>query len=196
MPTLTVSKPLLNSYRLHQSKWSACRACSLCDHRNKVVLFRGQLPCDVLFVGEAPGESENAIGDPFVGPAGDLLDRIIDDAQAETAPFSFGITNLVACIPATITDTSFGATRDPNKEEIIKCRNRLLEIISMAKPKLILTLGNIARVHLPRPLPNKVRENNLLHPAAILHRESSASANLDYKRMVKNIGVYTSFLQE
>jgi uracil-DNA glycosylase len=62
-----------------------------------VVLCRGRLPCDVLFVGEAPGVSEDVLGRPFVGPAGKLLDTIVE--RALDGQYDCAMTNLVACIP-------------------------------------------------------------------------------------------------
>lgn len=67
-------------YSSHVERWKDCGGCSLCDRRTRVVLYRGKVPCDVLFVGEAPGESEDVVGVPFVGPAGKLLDSMIQDA--------------------------------------------------------------------------------------------------------------------
>ena len=64
-------------YQSHCEKWQDGCGAEICELANKVVLCRGRLPCDVLFIGEAPGESENVIGLPFVGPAGKLLDKMI-----------------------------------------------------------------------------------------------------------------------
>jgi uracil-DNA glycosylase family 4 len=188
---------LQNVFKTHVAKWKDCQACDLCQNRRKVVLFRGDLPCEVLFVGEAPGESEDVMGEPFVGPAGDLFNHILLEVMENISkPFTYGITNIVGCWPVEATDTSYGHTREPSKQEAIKCRSRLLELIKLAKPRIILALGNTARQQLPRPLEGKIREASLLHPAAILRRDSTASANLDFKRMIRSIEVYTQFLRD
>lgn len=67
-------------YSSHVERWKDCEGCSLRDRRTRVVLYRGKIPCDVLFIGEAPGESEDVVGVPFVGPAGKLLDAMIQEA--------------------------------------------------------------------------------------------------------------------
>ena len=67
----------MTRYSLFVEKWKDCRDCYLCETRNRIVFARGTIPADVLFLGEAPGESENVTGVPFDGPAGNLLDAII-----------------------------------------------------------------------------------------------------------------------
>jgi uracil-DNA glycosylase len=64
--------------QVYKDRWAAgCGADDCCRRGTRVVLFRGSVPCDVLVVGEAPGESENVLGRPFVGPAGQLMDKIM-----------------------------------------------------------------------------------------------------------------------
>ena len=70
----------MTPYIKHREKWKDCTRCLLHEHRRKIVLCRGKIPADVLFVGEAPGESEDVLGSPFVGPAAQLLDSLIEQA--------------------------------------------------------------------------------------------------------------------
>lgn len=72
--------PLLTPWAQFVNRWKGCTTCELHATRQKVVLARGEVPCDVLLIGEAPGMAEDTIGIPFVGPAGQLLDKIIDQA--------------------------------------------------------------------------------------------------------------------
>ena len=65
---------MTSSFQQHREKWRDCQSCLLNKCRNRVVMARGKLPSPILFIGEAPGESENVVGLPFVGPAGRLLD--------------------------------------------------------------------------------------------------------------------------
>jgi DNA polymerase len=204
--------PTVNSrYQKHRKDWLKCEACPLCKTRSQVVLYRGTLPCDVLFVGEAPGDSEDAVGEPFVplAPAGELLEYIIAEAftkaniyrdmvprvfnldrtNGSIAALTVGITNIVACRPKSLPDEySSGKIRPPEKDEIEACQERLHEIIRMAAPRLIVTLGDIARKHLPSgyppprhlkaatddwshdPAPDAV-VTNLIHPSAILRMD-------------------------
>ena len=97
------------------------------------------MPCDIAFVGEAPGAAENALGKPFVGPAGQFLDDMNDVAVSRfdgPAPKMLW-TNLVACLPA----YKSGEISAPKKAEIDKCAPRLNEIINMAKPRAIVMVG-------------------------------------------------------
>lgn len=158
----------MSKWKQHKSDWSNCTECELCETRNKTVLFKGKIPCDILFVGEAPGVSENAIGKPFVGPAGKLLDRII--ASAIHPSMSLGFTNLIACIPL---DPSNGNKLSaPHEEHISACRNRLLDIIKICNPKAIVLVGKLAETHCPKTKPSRP-QTAIVHPAAILRADAS-----------------------
>ncbi len=166
----------MTPYQKHKRKWRKCRECTLCENRRTVVLVRGKLPCDVLFCGEAPGESEDVLGRPFVGPAGKLLDQIIlyavnalgtGGAVTVGPPFRFAFTNLVACIPK---EDGKKAT-EPPKEAIKACSNRLREIIEIAKPKVILAVGSLATKHLPKVTDLPI--TSIVHPAGIMRLDVS-----------------------
>lgn len=77
----TLSKPALlpvsTVLQRHQQKWKNCTGCALHLNRNQVVTFRGDAPCDVLLIGEAPGRSEDFLGQPFVGESGYILNDLI-----------------------------------------------------------------------------------------------------------------------
>lgn len=154
----------------HRQHWSRCRSCRLCQKRMSVVLARGTLPCDVLFVGEAPGISEDVLGRPFVGPAGKLLDSVLDYVEAEAGPYRYALTNIVACVPL---DESMQKVKEPPKEAVEACHPRLVEFIDIAQPRAVITLGTFAQKYLPE-LPDcvKIREK-MTHPAAILRADIS-----------------------
>lgn len=90
-------QPTISPFQRHKAKWIDCQRCSLCERRKHVVLVRGKIPAPVLFIGEAPGASEDVLGRPFVGPAGKLLDHIIE--KGIDGQYDYAITNLVGCIP-------------------------------------------------------------------------------------------------
>lgn len=128
-------------------------------------LVRGTLPADILFIGEAPGPSENAIGKPFVGPAGTLLDSIISQALAETS-ITYCLTNLVGCIPL---DEDGDKWTEPPEEAIRACAPRLQELAELAKPRLIVCVGALAAKWKDRVIPHRqARSITITHPAAIL----------------------------
>jgi uracil-DNA glycosylase family 4 len=154
----------MSKWGKHKARWLDCQECELCKVRNRVVLARGQLPCDVLFIGEAPGPSEDVIGKPFIGPAGKLLDQIIEESIPDNIRVAF--TNIVACIPK---DDNAQKFKEPSKVHIKACRERLKEFVKIAKPKLIVCVGKLAEKYSPT-----VRlQRSIIHPAAILRADIS-----------------------
>ena len=155
----------MSQYKRHKKNWSTCQLCELCKKREKVVLFRGKrIPVDVLFVGEAPGSSEDVLGQPFVGPAGKLLDQMIWDSKlGQTC--TVGFTNLVACIPL---------EQQPDPVHIKACGDRLREIYTIAKPRVVVLVGKLAETWFPKIIllhPKTLRGAKvvgIIHPAAIL----------------------------
>jgi uracil-DNA glycosylase family 4 len=96
-------------------------------------------PCDILFVGEAPGEQENRKGLPFMGRSGRLLRETL--AQViDTVSIRAGITNVVRCRPP--------LNRDPSATEIRSCAPQLLRELAARKPKVIVPLGNVSLTYL------------------------------------------------
>lgn len=169
---------MTSRFKRHSERWSNCEECILHKSRKRVVLARGRVPAEVLFVGEAPGVSENVLGIPFCGPAGKLLDGIIEQAIGDTHRFC--LTNLVACIP------KLGGSKvsEPPKECIDACAPRLREFVEICQPKLIIAVGQLAAKHLALQSdpswPNDYQEE-IIHPAAIL-RMSYAQQPLAVQR--------------
>jgi uracil-DNA glycosylase family 4 len=175
---LNFAKPLaLDQYLHHKRKWQTCAACEIGSRSKYHVFARGTLPCNILFIGEAPGKTEGATGWPFVGAAGKLLDEWIDSAHFEQllphandsdppAPFTFAITNTVACRPC---DSALSPNRPPTQQEQDNCFPRLGEfVVGIARPRGIVFLGKTAEGSIkfdpPRPI------LNLMHPAGVLYR--------------------------
>lgn len=150
----------------HCQKWKNCKRCLLCKKRNRVVLARGMVPAPVLFVGEAPGASEDVLGKPFCGPAGKLLDQIIE--RAIDAQYDYALTNLVACIPI---GADGNKMQEPPEEAIEACKSRLKEFVEMCKPKLIVDVGKLAAKW--GPAKHGVDSIQIIHPAAILRMDVS-----------------------
>lgn len=156
------------NYKQHRAKWDACTGCSLCTNRRRVVLYRGDLPADVLFIGEAPGTSEDDLGQPFVGPAGQLLNRIITNAMFGRK-VRLGFTNLVACIP--LGDDGKKAV-EPPADAIAACSTRLHECFSLANPKGLVFVGKLPSSVLGAIKPySEGLSTTITHPAAILRAE-------------------------
>lgn len=118
----------------------ACQACALCDSRQQTVFGVGNIEADWMIVGEAPGEEEDRRGEPFVGKAGQLLDRMLDAldltrAEAPAAKQVF-IANVLKCRPP--------ANRNPLPTEVAQCEPYLLRQMALVKPKVIVAMGRFA----------------------------------------------------
>ncbi len=156
----------------HKEKWSVCQRCELCDTRSSVVLARGNLPADILFVGEAPGRGEDVLGKPFIGPAGKLLDRIIANSLPPRAKKAF--TNLISCIPL---DVDGNKVNEPDKQHVYACADRLNELVKLANPAVIVMVGKLSAKWVPKVVLGELLDNvlttQITHPAAILRANVS-----------------------
>jgi uracil-DNA glycosylase family 4 len=112
----------------------SCTRCPLYSSRTRAVPGEGPLNASIMFVGEAPGRSEDLEGRPFVGSAGKLLDSLLSSIGVERG--SVYITNVVKCRPP--------GNREPFDSEVRACNPYLRRQISMIKPKIIVALGRIA----------------------------------------------------
>jgi len=110
----------------------SCQRCSLAQSRSQVVFGEGRAPAELMLIGEAPGEVEDRTGRPFVGPAGQLLTKILESAGIPREEVY--ITNVVKCRPP--------GNRVPTKEEMAACWEWLAAQIALVRPKIIITLGN------------------------------------------------------
>jgi uracil-DNA glycosylase len=143
----------------HVARWQDCTACPLAQQRTNIVLARGQVPCDVCFIGEAPGKIEDDLGAPFMGPAGHLMDQIIE--RAVPPGVTCALANLVCCFPKEAKATG---DNEPTYKEIMACRPRLREFIGIADPRLIVTVGSLAEGFV-EDYPSR-RRLHIIHPAA------------------------------
>ena len=122
----------LNSYK---ASIENCEKCNLSLTRNKFVFGSGDPNADLLLVGEGPGGEEDSQGEPFVGKAGRLLDKILK-AIGYTRDDNIFITNIVKCRPP--------ENRNPLHSEVEKCTPYLVNQINLIQPKLIVALGKVA----------------------------------------------------
>ena len=141
-----------------KKNWGACQLCPIGFYATKHVLvehvgfddpyLQKIERCPLLFVGEAPGESEDVIGRPFVGKSGKLLRDSIDLLQ-ETLSLKvpYSITNVVACRPCNGPNT---ANRQPDKKEMANCAPRLIDIVRTLDPVCVVALGHVAKLALEK----------------------------------------------
>ena len=163
-----------------------CQKCGLAAGRTQVVCGSGNAPAGMMFVGEAPGYYEDKAGTPFVGAAGKLLDRLLQEIGLQRADIF--ITNVVKCRPP--------QNRNPQPEEVTACQPYLFQQIALVKPRVICTLGNFAtqlllgkKVGITKVRGQSFQVNEyfvfpLLHPAAALHQERFQQAiREDFQRL-------------
>ena len=147
-----------------------CTRCPLCETRTNVVFGVGPEKTGVLFVGEGPGEQEDLRGEPFVGPAGRLLDEML--SIIDLGRHNCYIANIVKCRPP--------HNRDPLQTEQDACIGWLRQQTKLIQPKLIICLGRIAAMRLIREDYRITREHGqwvekggiwftaIYHPSALL----------------------------
>lgn len=148
-----------------------CTRCGLCETRHNVVFGVGNEAADVMFVGEGPGEQEDLKGEPFVGPAGKLLDDMLSIIDLDRKSNCY-IANIVKCRPP--------RNRDPLETEQDACTGYLRNQVALVKPKIIVCLGRIAakrlidadyritRQHGQWVQKNGVWMTAIYHPSALL----------------------------
>ena len=119
---------------------AGCRACGLCESRRQTVFGVGNTQAHCMVVGEAPGEQEDAQGEPFVGAAGQLLDRMLAAlglGRSETTPErQVFIANTLKCRPP--------RNRNPAPEELAACQPYLERQVALVQPRVILAMGRFA----------------------------------------------------
>ncbi len=113
---------------------TGCKNCSLGNTRTNIVIGRGNPKAQLMFVGEGPGEHEDRQGMPFVGPAGKLLDLLLEALFFE--PEDYYIANIVKCRPP--------GNRVPVDEEAESCLPFLRNQVALIRPKIIVCLGATA----------------------------------------------------
>ena len=158
-----------------------CTWCGLCETRTNVVFGVGNKQADVLFVGEGPGEQEDLQGEPFVGPAGKLLDDMMSIIDLDRT--GCYIANIVKCRPP--------HNRDPLETEQAACIEYLRNQVALMKPKIIICLGRIAAKKLIDPEYRITRQHGtwvqkggvwmtaIYHPSALLRDVSKRPETFD-----------------
>ena len=169
---------------------TGCRGCSLGETRHNLVFGVGNEQAEVLLIGEGPGEQEDLQGVPFVGPAGKLLDDMLEMIDLDRQKVY--IANIVKCRPP--------RNRDPLNVEQEACRPWLNRQIALVNPKIIVCLGRIAAMALIREDFRITREHGqwfdrdgrrimaTYHPSALLRDvDKRPEAFMDLRALRKEI---------
>ena len=174
-----------------------CRACHLYRHATQTVFGEGPRQAEVMLVGEQPGDAEDLAGQPFVGPAGKLLDRALADA---------GIDRKIVYVTNVVKHFKFeprGKRRihaKPNGAEIAACRPWLETEIALVKPRVLVCLGATAAQALlgkafkvsqqrGRFVPSMLapRVTATVHPSSILRAPDDANRHAEMRRFVADL---------
>ena len=159
-----------------------CTACPLSATRTKVVFGVGVPDAEVMFIGEGPGEQEDRTGEPFVGRAGQLLDKFLRHIELDRTQNVY-IANMVKCRPP--------KNRDPERDELDACMGWLRSQVRLIRPKIIVCLGRVAGCALIDPGFKVTRQHGeffekngtvmmgTFHPAALLRNPANTPGALD-----------------
>jgi len=188
----------VNTDALNKLEWElksdgGCQRCKLWSGRNKIVFGVGDPNAKIMFIGEAPGGDEDRIGEPFVGRAGQLLDKIFA-AMSLSRKRGIYIANILKCRPP--------GNRDPERDEVEACMPFLLKQIELIRPEVICCLGRVAAQNLLdtdltlgklRNVIHNFRELPVLvtyHPAYLLRNPAGKRAVWeDMKQLLKLAGL-------
>lgn len=156
---------------------AVCKRCPLCEERTKAVFGDGNPRADLMLVGEGPGREEDLQGLPFVGAAGELLNKIITAMGFERA--AIYITNTVKCRPP--------RNRDPEPTEVAACRPYLDQQIDLVRPRVIVALGRVAAQSLLGSEENLGRLRGRWHevagiPTRVTYHPAALLRNAQWKR--------------
>ena len=163
-----------------------CNKCKLCNGRNNVVFGVGNKNADIMFIGEGPGADEDAQGIPFVGKAGQLMNKAFEGLGIKRDEVY--IANIVKCRPP--------QNRNPEKDEAEACINYLRNQVMIIKPKIIVLLGSVALKNIlgeeygiTKTRGNWIERKGIwymptFHPAALLRDESK---KINFWKDLKNI---------
>lgn len=169
---------MIETWEQLETQCKSCTACSLSQDRTNVVFGGGNKNADILFIGEGPGQNEDLQGEPFVGRAGQLLDKYLDAIGLSRSDIY--IANIVKCRPP--------KNRDPDPNEQMLCHHWLDNQIVLMKPKIIVCLGRIAAMKMIKPNFMVTKEHGTffekdgilmmgtLHPAALLRNPNNKPA--------------------
>ena len=163
-----------------------CKKCKLCNQRTNIVFGVGNKKADVMFIGEGPGADEDIKGEPFVGKAGQLMNKAFEGINIIRS--NVYIANIVKCRPP--------QNRVPEKDECIACLNYLRNQVILVKPKIIVLLGNTAlknilgeEYSITKSRGNWVNKKGIdymatWHPAALLRDENK---KIEFWRDLKEV---------
>ncbi|HEY1058481.1 MAG TPA: uracil-DNA glycosylase [Limnobacter sp.] len=177
-----------------QQQVAQCQACGLCKTRQQTVFSAGVSTASLMVVGEAPGADEDAQGEPFVGRAGQLLDKLLM-SMGRNRQSNVYIANVLKCRPP--------GNRNPEADEIAQCEPYLRQQLALVQPKVLLLVGRFAistLLNTDKPisqLRGQVHSVNIqgqevpavvsYHPAYLLRRPEEKAKSWDDLLLLKRV---------
>jgi len=185
---------------------AGCRGCDLWERATQTVFGQGRVPARVMFVGEQPGDREDIAGEPFVGPAGQLLDRALDEAGIDRE--SVFITNVVKHFrwrPAP--NGKRRLHEKPSKAQVGACLPWVESELALVKPEALVLLGATAANALLGSEVKVMRDRGrpiesvlaplvvvTIHPSAVLRSRDSAEREASFAGLVADLGTVPAHL--
>lgn len=177
---------MYNNWEELEKSIIGCRKCKLCNNRRNIVFAEGNKNANVMFIGEGPGADEDMQGIPFVGKAGQLMNKAFDALQINRERIY--IANIVKCRPPN--------NRVPEPDEAEACLDYLRNQVLLVKPKIIILLGSTALKNIlgdeytiSAARGTWIEKGNIMfiptwHPAALLRDESK---KIDFWKDLKKV---------
>ena len=169
-----VDYKMYNTWEDLEKSINDCQKCKLCNGRKNIVFGVGNKEADIMFIGEGPGADEDRLGEPFVGKAGQLMNKAFVGIGIKREDVY--IANIVKCRPP--------QNRVPEKDETLACIDYLRNQVMLVKPKIIVLLGSTALKNIlgedrsiTRERGKWIKSGDILymptwHPAALLRDET------------------------
>ena len=185
---------------------SGCRACPLWKDATQTVFGEGPQHAQVMLVGEQPGDKEDLAGKPFVGPAGQMLDRALEEAGIERSKVY--VTNAVKHFKF-LARGKFRLHQKPNTSEIRTCRQWYERELSSIKPALVVAMGATAAQSVfgkitpinknrgrPIDLEDGIKALVTVHPSYLLRLPDAEAQAQEYERFVNDLKIAADLLHK
>jgi uracil-DNA glycosylase family protein len=205
-PMTSAPRPSGSSLKSLRDEASRCRACPLWKDATQTVFGEGPQHAQVMLVGEQPGDKEDLAGKPFVGPAGQMLDRALEEAGIERSKVY--VTNAVKHFKF-LARGKFRLHQKPNTSEIRACRQWYERELSSIKPALVVAMGATAAQSVfgkitpinknrgrPIDLEDGIKALVTVHPSYLLRLPDAQAKAQEYERFVNDLKIAAGLLHK
>jgi DNA polymerase len=202
----TASRPSLSSLKTLRIEATDCRACHLWKDATQTVFGEGPQTAQIMLVGEQPGDKEDLAGKPFVGPAGQMLDRALEDAGIERNKVY--VTNAVKHFKF-VPRGKIRLHQKPNTSEIKACRPWYERELAAIKPDLVVAMGataaqsvfgKITPINKTRgrliDLDDGIKALVTVHPSYLLRLPDAEAKAREYQRFVDDLRIAADLLKK